>query len=68
MKEILPSYFSSEWSFAQFHLPETHCLVAFGSEANSIIAVCADGSYYKYSFDAVKGGECKNEKTGKFLT
>jgi len=68
MKDILPSYFSSEWSFAQFHLPETHCLVAFGSEVNSIIAVCSDGSYYKYSFDAVKGGECKAEKNGKFLT
>lgn len=69
MKEILPSYFSSEWSFAQFHLPsESQCLVAFGAEANSIIAVCADGSYFKYTFDPIKGGECKAEKTGKFLT
>lgn len=67
MKEVLPSYFSSEWSFAQFHLPETQCLISFGAEANSIIAVCADGSYYKYTFDPIKGGECKAEKTGKFI-
>jgi len=68
MKDILPSYFSSEWSFAQFHLPDTQCLVSFGAEPNSIIAVCADGSWYKYIFDPTKGGECKSEKQGKFLT
>jgi len=66
MKDILPSYFSSEWSFAQFHVPESHCLVAFGNESNTIIAVCADGSYYKYSFDPLKGGDCKQETTAKF--
>jgi len=67
MKDILPSYFSSEWSFAQFHVPESHCIVAFGADTNSIIAVCADGTYYKYSFDPLKGGECKQEATAKFL-
>ena len=55
MKEILPSYFSSEWSFAQFHIQDTRCIVCFGVEKNSIVVVCSDGSYYKYSFDPVKG-------------
>lgn len=36
MKDILPSYFSSEWSFAQFHVPDAHSLVCFG-ENSSII-------------------------------
>jgi hypothetical protein len=83
MKEILPSYFSSEWSFASFRVPESRCIVCFGQDTSSIIGisfsvrlvheriiflvVCADGTYYKYSFDASKGGECKQEATAKFL-
>jgi len=68
MKEILPSYFSSEWSFASFHLPsETRSIVCFGQD-DSILAVCADGNYYKYSFDTQKGGECKSEQVDNFLT
>jgi len=67
MKEILPSYFSSEWSFASFHIQsESRCIVCFGQD-DSIIAVCADGMYYKYSFDSNKGGECKLEVTENFL-
>jgi len=67
MKEILPSYFSSEWSFASFHIPETQCIVSFGADSASVVVVCADGSYYKYSFDTIKGGECKQETMAKFL-
>eukprot|EP01118_Nematostelium_gracile_P020063 TRINITY_DN9615_c0_g1_i1.p1 TRINITY_DN9615_c0_g1~~TRINITY_DN9615_c0_g1_i1.p1 ORF type:complete len:366 (+),score=89.29 TRINITY_DN9615_c0_g1_i1:179-1276(+) len=68
MKEILPSYFSSEWSFASFHIQsvDTRSIVCFGQD-DSIIAVCADGMYYKYSFDPNKGGECKLEATENFL-
>jgi hypothetical protein len=36
MKKILPKYFSSEWSFAQFRLPESDCIAAFANE-NGII-------------------------------
>eukprot|EP01117_Protostelium_nocturnum_P000967 TRINITY_DN11298_c0_g1_i1.p1 TRINITY_DN11298_c0_g1~~TRINITY_DN11298_c0_g1_i1.p1 ORF type:complete len:353 (-),score=105.56 TRINITY_DN11298_c0_g1_i1:302-1360(-) len=67
MKEILPSYFSSEWSFASFHVPESHSICAFSGDSNHIIVVCADGSYYKYTFDKVKGGECKQDTVAKFL-
>lgn len=49
---VLPKYFSSEWSFAQFHLPEnTKFIVAFGSQNTVVIAgmngryVCLSSSY-----------------------
>lgn len=37
MRGILPKYFSSEWSFAQFRVPETRTICAFGVEKNTII-------------------------------
>uniref|UniRef100_A0A803MMP7 Autophagy-related protein 18c n=1 Tax=Chenopodium quinoa TaxID=63459 RepID=A0A803MMP7_CHEQI len=43
VKGVLPKYFSSEWSFARFHLPENaRCIVAFGSH-NTVIVVGLDG-------------------------
>ncbi|CAN1311470.1 Autophagy-related protein 18d [Linum perenne] len=42
---VLPKYFSSEWSFAQFRLPEeTHFIAAFGSQ-NTVIVVGVDARY-----------------------
>jgi len=42
---LLPKYFSSEWSFAQFRLPQsTNLIVAFGSE-NDVIIVGMNGRY-----------------------
>ena len=32
MKGMLPKYFSSEWSFAQFRIPATRTICAFGTE------------------------------------
>lgn len=49
---VLPKYFSSEWSFAQFHLPEdTQFIAAFGSQ-NTIIIVGMDGRYELYDLFA----------------
>lgn len=43
---VLPKYFSSEWSFAQFRVPEeTRAIVAFGPQKNTLIVVCANGRY-----------------------
>ncbi|KAG6416018.1 hypothetical protein SASPL_123439 [Salvia splendens] len=41
---VLPKYFSSEWSFAQFHFPGiTQFITTFGSQ-NTVIVVGLDGS------------------------
>jgi hypothetical protein len=151
MKGFLPKYFSSEWSFAQFRLPEdtpkvrqahkrsqtpqvfsrlsfvvcsnfrqsdesrgvfchspvppaqwtdreelpssplrlletesisqrTHgrcvwasdlhvwqVIVAFGAKRNSLVIVGTNGTFYKCSFDAVKGGDCKQDSYCMFI-
>lgn len=67
VKDILPKYFSSKWSHAQFHLADAKFIATFGSEKNSIIAVSTDGNYYKYTFDLVAGGECIRQAYNKFL-
>ncbi|XP_068641071.1 autophagy-related protein 18d-like [Aristolochia californica] len=67
MKGVLPKYFSSEWSFAQFHLPEnTQFLAAFGAQ-HTVLIVGLDGSFYKCSFDPVNGGEMTRQEYIKFL-
>jgi len=68
MKGLLPKYFSSEWSFAQFRVPDVRSMVAFGAEKNSIIVVSADGTFYKALFDPEKPGvECVQETFAKFI-
>ena len=67
IKGILPKYFSSEWSFAQFRVPDVRTIVAFGTEKNSIIVVASDGSFYKALFDPQNGGECVQESYAKFI-
>ncbi|KAL0914896.1 hypothetical protein M5K25_015285 [Dendrobium thyrsiflorum] len=67
MKGVLPKYFSSEWSFAQFRLPEvTRYFAAFGSE-NTVMIVGMDGSFYRCSFDPVLGGQMTQQEYVRFL-
>ncbi|XVF00404.1 hypothetical protein REPUB_Repub03eG0283000 [Reevesia pubescens] len=67
MRGVLPKYFSSEWSFAQFHLPEdTEFIAAFGSQ-NTVIVVGMDGSFYRCCFDPVHGGEMLQQEYVRFL-
>ncbi|KAJ8764157.1 hypothetical protein K2173_005070 [Erythroxylum novogranatense] len=62
MRGILPKYFSSEWSFAQFHIPGvTQYMTAFGSE-NTVIIIGMDGSFYRCSFDPIHGGEMQQQE------
>mmetsp|Transcript_33926 Transcript_33926/g.74230 ORF Transcript_33926/g.74230 Transcript_33926/m.74230 type:complete len:368 (-) Transcript_33926:140-1243(-) len=69
MKGFLPKYFSSEWSFAQFRLPEDtpQCIVAFGAKKNTLIIVGTNGTFFKCEFDPVKGGDCKQESYCMFI-
>ncbi|CAM0957548.1 unnamed protein product [Alopecurus aequalis] len=64
MKGILPKYFSSEWSFAQFRLPEvTRYITAFGDQA-TVMMIGLDG---RCSFDPVNGGEMVLDEFFRFL-
>eukprot|EP01006_Ploeotia_vitrea_P044428 TRINITY_DN66830_c13_g9_i2.p1 TRINITY_DN66830_c13_g9~~TRINITY_DN66830_c13_g9_i2.p1 ORF type:complete len:398 (-),score=196.98 TRINITY_DN66830_c13_g9_i2:67-1260(-) len=67
MSSVLPKYFSSEWSFAKFPVPESRTIVAFGAEKNSIIVVSAGGTFYKATFDPTKSGECIQKSFAKFV-
>jgi len=67
MKTLLPKYFSSEWSFAQFRVPDVRTIVAFGGEKNSIVVASADGTFYKALFDPDKPGqECIQDQIHSF--
>ncbi|KAJ2664401.1 Phosphatidylinositol 3,5-bisphosphate-binding protein [Coemansia sp. RSA 1199] len=67
MKDLLPKYFSSEWSFAHFRVAnEVRCICGFGSERNSVVVLCADGTAQKYSFDSYRGN-CIREWYRKFI-
>ena len=56
---FLPSYFSSEWSFCQFQLPNEYIRTICGflpqQSSNAVIAICMDGSYHKILYDPRKG-------------
>jgi hypothetical protein len=67
-QSLLPKYFSSQWSFAQFRVGDTRTVVAFGSEKNTLIIVAADGTFYKASYDPTKpGAECIESFHANFL-
>lgn len=47
---VLPKYFSSEWSVAQFRLAEgLQHIVAFGHQKNTVVILGMDGRY-DYAF------------------
>jgi WD40 repeat protein len=54
---LLPSYFSSEWSFAQFRVPDNRFIAGFGTDETTLVVVSATGTYYKAQYDPATGGE-----------
>ncbi|CAJ1878691.1 unnamed protein product [Sphenostylis stenocarpa] len=67
-KGVLPKYFNSEWSVAQFRLQEgSHYTVAFGNEKNTVIILGMDGSFYRCQFDPLHGGEMTQLEHHNFL-
>ncbi len=64
MRDILPSYFSSEWSYAHFQIASP-CICCFLPNKSAVAAVCVDGSFYCYSIG--KSGECKQELFANYL-
>ncbi|KAI3432614.1 hypothetical protein D9Q98_004160 [Chlorella vulgaris] len=61
------AYFRSERSFAQLRLPNTQrALVGFGKSPTTLLVVGADGTFYKASFDAERGGPCEQQSVVQF--
>jgi WD40 repeat protein len=65
MRGLLPKYFSSEWSFAQFRVPHARTICAFGADEGTLIAVSADGTFRKTCF--LQGGDCDKVAYSKFV-
>lgn len=65
MKNLLPKYFASQWSFAQFRVPETRTICAFGPGSHTLIVVGSEGGFYKTKFE--KGGDCEKTSFSKFI-
>ncbi|KAL5712976.1 Autophagy-related protein 18a [Ranunculus cassubicifolius] len=69
IKGVLPKYFSSEWSVAQFRLPEgSQYIVAFGHQKNTVVILGMDGSFYRCQFDPMTGGEMTQLEFYNFLS
>ncbi|XP_021775441.1 autophagy-related protein 18a-like [Chenopodium quinoa] len=68
IKGVLPRYFNSEWSVAQFRLLEgNQYIVAFGHQKNTVVILGMDGSFYRCKFDPAKGGEMTQLEYNNFL-
>jgi len=68
IKGVLPKYFNSEWSVAQFRLHEGfQYIVAFGHEKNTVVILGMDGSFYRCKFDPIEGGEMTQLECQNFL-
>ncbi|EPS57155.1 hypothetical protein M569_17666, partial [Genlisea aurea] len=58
IRGVLPKYFVSEWSVAQFRVAEgLRCIVAFGHGKNTVVIVGVDGSFYRCKLDPGVGGK-----------
>lgn len=70
MKEMLPKYFASQWSFAQCRIGECRSAICFGADPSTIYVITIDGHFYRFRFDLLGGrtGECIKEFQSKFIS
>jgi WD repeat-containing protein 45 len=61
----LPAYFQSEWSFAQFRVPETgKAIVGFhdgDNDGSCLFVVTQAGGFYRLRMNATTGGAMEQE-------
>lgn len=57
LRVFFPKYFTSEWSFAQFHIQDLTSLCAIRDRF--VIAISQDGNFYMAEIDQKLGGDCK---------
>jgi WD40 repeat protein len=60
LKPLVPKYFGSQWSFAQFRVPDKNTQLAFGSAPESLVIVSPEGNYYRCSWGPA-GGEAHQD-------
>ena len=65
MKKVLPKYFDSQWSYAQFRVKDARTLCAFVNDEPNLVVITADGVYYEVNF--ANGGECTAEYVTNLL-
>jgi WD repeat-containing protein 45 len=63
----LPSYFSSEWSFAQFRLMEPgKAYVGFQGDEDKLFVVTENGGFFRLKWNCAAGGAMEQELYEKF--
>ncbi|KAI7753626.1 hypothetical protein M8C21_026132 [Ambrosia artemisiifolia] len=68
IKGVIPKYFSSVWSLAQFRLVEgCQYIAAFGHQKNTVVILGLDGSFYRCKFDPKTGGEMTQLEYHNFM-
>ena len=50
VKQYLPTYFNSEWSFSHFHFPNKKTISVFSNDLKHIIVISFQGLFYKINF------------------
>lgn len=57
MSKIIPKYFESEFSYAQFRVADSRMIAAFSEDSQQVIVLSAEGKYYRATFNPNAPGE-----------